>query len=73
MSSHPQQFDRVSPLPRPTFAPASLAFGVMWLAWGLLTHWIMSLAGACIVASALYAWINEIRHEADESQEVHDD
>ena len=47
--------------PRPTYAPAAMALGVMMLLWGIVTMWIMSAAGACLMAWSLWTWINEIR------------
>ena len=48
---------------RPTYAPAAMAMGIMMLLWGILTNWIMSAAGAALMAWALWTWIEEI-HEA---------
>ncbi len=47
----------------PTYAPAAMALGVMMLLWGVTTMWIMSLAGASVIAWALCIWINEIRKQ----------
>ncbi len=49
--------------PRPTFAPAAMALGIMMLLWGITTMWIMSLGGFGVMAWALWMWINEIRQE----------
>jgi hypothetical protein len=50
------------PLPRPTYWPAALAFGITLLCWGILTSWIISIAGGIILAIALAGWIGELRH-----------
>jgi hypothetical protein len=50
------------PLPRPTYWPAALAFGITLLAWGILTSWIISIAGGIVLAVALAGWIGELRH-----------
>ena len=49
--------------PRPTYAPAAMAMGVMMLLWGIVTHWIMSLAGASLMIWSLWTWVNEIRKQ----------
>ena len=46
--------------PRPTYAPAALSMGVVMLAWGILTHWTISLIGAGLFAWALGSWMDEI-------------
>ncbi len=46
--------------PRPTYAPIAMSMGIMMLAWGILTHWTISLAGAVIFAWALWNWMDEI-------------
>ncbi len=46
--------------PRPTYAPAAMALGVMMLLWGIVTMWVMSAAGAGVMAWSLWTWINEI-------------
>ncbi len=48
---------------RPTYAPAALSMGVMFLAWGILTHWTLSLVGAGLCVWALWSWMNEITLE----------
>jgi len=50
-------------LPRPTYWPFFLAMGLAFLFWGLLTTWVILLAGALIFITALIGWINQIRHE----------
>lgn len=47
-------------MPRPTYAPVALSMGVMMLAWGILTHWTMSLGGAGLIGWAIYSWMCEI-------------
>lgn len=47
--------------PQPSYAPAGMSMGIIMLMWGILTHWIMSAVGACVMAWSLYTWINQIR------------
>jgi hypothetical protein len=50
-------------LPEPTYWPFFLAMGLAFLGWGLLTTWLISLAGFIILVIALVGWINILRHE----------
>lgn len=47
-------------IPEPTYVPAALAMGIMMLLWGILTNWLMSLAGAVLMAWAIKTWIREV-------------
>jgi hypothetical protein len=50
-------------LPEPTYWPFFLAMGLAFIFWGLLTTWLILLAGAFIFSIALTGWINQLRHE----------
>jgi hypothetical protein len=50
-------------LPKPTYWPFFLALGIVFLGWGLLTTWLISLAGLIILITALTGWLNILRHE----------
>ncbi len=50
-------------LPEPTYWPFFLAMGISFLGWGLLTTWLISLAGFIVLVISLTGWINIIRHE----------
>ena len=50
-------------LPKPTYWPFFLALGLMFLGWGLLTTWIISVAGFIVFVVSLVGWINIMRHE----------
>ena len=49
--------------PRPTIAPAALAFGIMLVPWGILTHWAVSLVGFGIMCWAIGKWVDELRKD----------
>ena len=44
----------------PSYAPAGVALGVAMGLWGIVTHWVMSVAGAALFVIALWRWIAEI-------------
>ena len=50
-------------LPKPTYWPFFLAMGIMFMAWGLVTFWLISLAGFVVFVISLIGWINILRHE----------
>jgi hypothetical protein len=50
-------------LPRPTYFPAGLAMGVMFLFWGLISSLVIFLVGLVLFVAALAGWITEIRNE----------
>lgn len=51
-------------LPRPTYWPAVLALGVVFLFWGFVTTLLISGIGLVVVVTALAGWIRELRHDA---------
>lgn len=61
----PQHWPKARPekLPKPTYWPFFLAVGLAFVFWGLLTTWIILVAGLLIFTVALVGWINILRHE----------
>jgi hypothetical protein len=51
-------------IPRATFAPAAMAFGLTLFFWGLVTSPVVLGVGLLVVLAALIGWVREIRHEA---------
>ena len=54
---------RPAHIPRPTFTPAGLAFGITLLMWGLVTSPILISVGLAVFIVSLFGWIGELRHE----------
>jgi hypothetical protein len=50
-------------IPRPTYFPAAMAFGLTFLLWGLVTSPVLLLVGLLVVVVSLAGWIGEMRHE----------
>ncbi|HEY2348367.1 MAG TPA: hypothetical protein VGH64_05100 [Puia sp.] len=50
-------------LPKPTYWPFFVAMGLVFGGWGLLTTWLISVAGLLIFFISLFGWINILRHE----------
>lgn len=60
-----EDWDKARPeiLPNPTYWPFFLAMGLAFMFWGLLTTWVILIAGFIIFSIALIGWINQMRHE----------
>jgi hypothetical protein len=60
---HPD-WQRLPPahLPRPTYWPVVLAFGIVFLFWGVVTTLAISVIGLALLALGLGGWIGELRH-----------
>lgn len=50
-------------LAAPTYAPAMTAFGIVFIALGAVTMWIVSVIGVLIFALAMTKWIGELLHD----------
>lgn len=50
-------------LPRPTYAPAALAFGVVFGSFGMLTKWYFIALGGVIILIAIWSWVMELVNE----------
>lgn len=49
-----------STLPAPTYAPATTAFGIVFIALGAVTVWPLSVIGALIFVLGLSKWIGDL-------------
>jgi hypothetical protein len=50
-------------LPEPCIWPATLALGITFLVWGLVTSLVITGVGILVFGVALGGWIRDIRHE----------
>ncbi len=50
-------------IPRPTYFPAALAFGITFLFWGLVTSPVVLVVGLAMAAVAVGGWVREMRHD----------
>ena len=50
-------------LPAPTYAPFFVAMGVAFIFWGLISSFILSIAGVCTFVFGLSVWIKNILDE----------
>ena len=51
-------------LPEPTYMPFLMAFSLLLLGWGLLSTWIISVAGIIGIGISIYGWIKDLLHES---------
>jgi hypothetical protein len=50
-------------LPRPTYFPAAMAFGLTLLLGGIVTSPVVLGVGLLVVVASLVGWIGDMRHE----------
>ncbi|MGN6617502.1 MAG: hypothetical protein ACTHJ5_10030 [Ilyomonas sp.] len=63
--TRPEEFVKARPekLPKPTYWPFFLALGIMFMFWGMLTIWVITVAGFILFIISLAGWINILRNE----------
>jgi len=54
---------RPAHIPEPTFWPAVLALGVIFVLWGVITTPIVTIIGLGVSALSIGKWIGELWHE----------
>jgi len=50
-------------IPPPTIWPVTLALGTTGIAFGVVTHWILSLAGLFLFLLGAKGWIEDLRND----------
>jgi hypothetical protein len=50
-------------IPPPTIWPATLALGVTGMAFGVVTHWILSLAGLFLFLLGANGWVEDLKKD----------
>lgn len=55
---------RRATLPRPTYWPAAMAFGIVFILWGFTTTLIITGIGLAVFAVSLAGWIREVQRES---------
>ena len=50
-------------IPPPTIWPATLALGVTGMAFGVVTHWILSVAGLFLFLLGAAGWIEDLKKD----------
>lgn len=49
-------------LPHPTYWPITMALGIVFMLWGIVTSFIISGVGIVLFVIALVGWIGDIQH-----------
>jgi len=66
-ASHTSEHEGFVLLPTPTIWPLVLALGISLALTGLVTHWVISLLGACMILPAVVGWFAQLfPHELHE-------
>lgn len=50
-------------MPPPTYWPFVLAVSLLFLGWGLLTTWVIAVAGGIGIIVAITGWIKDLLYE----------
>jgi hypothetical protein len=50
-------------IPQPTIWPATLALGITGIAFGVVTHWILSAAGLFLFLLGAKGWIEDLKKD----------
>jgi len=50
-------------LPLPTVWPAAMSLGVTFMAFGLVTHWVLSACGGVLFLISAAGWIEDMRND----------
>ena len=50
-------------IPPPTIWPATVALGITGIAFGVVTHWILSMAGLFLFLLGAAGWIEDLRKD----------
>ncbi len=50
-------------IPAPTIWPTTLALGTTGIAFGVVTHWILSVAGLFLFLLGAVGWIEDLRND----------
>jgi cytochrome c oxidase subunit 1 len=58
-------------LPSPSYWPIVLAFGMPWIAWGLIYNLWFCVFGGVVVVAAIYGWIMEPATDPDAGHDDH--
>jgi hypothetical protein len=60
-----QEYVKAKPeiLPQPTYMPFLLALSLLFIGWGLLSTWIISVAGFFGLCISIYGWIKALLNE----------
>ncbi|MBA3945962.1 MAG: hypothetical protein H0X37_15530 [Herpetosiphonaceae bacterium] len=49
-------------IPAPTYSPAILALAIVFILWGIISSYLISVIGLVLLFIALVGWIGELRH-----------
>jgi hypothetical protein len=65
-----QEYVKARPqvLPEPSYLPFLLALSLLFIGWGMVATWIISVAGAIGFCVAIFGWIKLLLHERADEQ-----
>lgn len=69
MENEPYVTAKPEGMPPPTYWPFVLAVSLMFLGWGLLTTWVIAVAGGIGIIVAITGWIKDLLYEQRRNDE----
>lgn len=65
MENEQKEYTKASPntMPPPTYWPFVVAISLLFVGWGLLTVWVMAVAGLIGMIVAIRGWIKDLLYE----------
>lgn len=69
LNKHAEQYPLNDPtplkLPKLTFWPFMMAWGVLFFFWGLITSLIITGVGVILIAVSVTGWVQELNYEVE--------
>lgn len=59
--------------PEPTFWPISLAMSIIFILWGLISTWIISVVGLILFSISVWGWVKDLLNEQQPDQGKEDE
>jgi len=65
MENRLQKFVKAKPevLPKPTYVPFMFAMSLVFFGWGLISYWLITLAGLAGMCISIFYWIKTLINE----------
>jgi hypothetical protein len=59
--------------PAPTFWPISLAMSIIFILWGIISTWVISVVGLILFGISIRGWVKDLLNEQQPDQGKEDE
>jgi hypothetical protein len=59
--------------PPPTFWPISLAMSIIFILWGIISTWVISVVGLILFSISIRGWVKDLLNEQQPDQGKEDE